>query len=164
MNAAEAWGIVSGLKKSAQETAARIAEPARMTEAEKVLRFALAGNATFTIVSLKTGTRFTYKVRASDDGKVFFVKVLTGSDNENDFTFLGTIWSDSRVFRRGNRAPISEEAPSSKAFARFWSKLLAGSIPETLEFHHAGRCGRCGRKLTTPESVQRGLGPECSSR
>jgi hypothetical protein len=163
MNAAEAWGVMAGLRQSAQETAARLAEPARMTEAEKVLRFALAGNATFTIVSLKTGTRFTFKVRAKDE-RMSFVSLLTGSDNENDFSYLGTIFSDSRTFRHGRKSRITEDAPSSRAFAWFWSKLLGGALPETMEFHHAGRCGRCGRKLTVPESVETGLGPECATR
>lgn len=95
-------------------------------------------------------------MRESDDGKLFFVKVLTGANNEEDYTYLGTIWSDSRVYRRGNRSPISEEAPSAKAFAWFWRRLLAGELPDT--------CGRCGRKLTVPSSVETGLGPECATR
>lgn len=163
MSSAEAWGIMAGLERDSKAKEA-CSEPARMTEAERIKRFILAGNATFTIVSQKTGARFTFKVRESDDGKVFFVKVLTGSNNEEDFTFLGTIWSDSRAYRRGNRSPISESAPSAKAFGWFWSKLLGGTLPETCEFFHAGRCGRCGRKLTVPSSVETGLGPECASR
>jgi hypothetical protein len=27
--------------------------------------------------------------------------------------------------------------------------------------HHEGRCGRCGRTLTVPESIESGFGPEC---
>lgn len=163
----EAWGVLTGLRKSAMESNMAYlnhAETNRMTEGADVLKFALAGNSTFTIVSKKTANRFTYKVRVSEDGKLFFVKVLTGNDNENDFTFLGTIWSDSRRFRRGNRSPISEGAPSAQAFAWFWSKLLTGALPSTLDFHHEGRCGRCGRKLTVPESIRTGLGPECASK
>lgn len=26
-----------------------------------------------------------------------------------------------------------------------------------------GRCGRCGRRLTDPESIRRGIGPECAA-
>ena len=138
--------------------------PAKMTEAEKVLRFALAGNATFTIASLKTGTRFTYKMRQSEDGMVWFVKVLTGADNESDYTFLGTIGRFTRSFCKSPKSPIAEIAPSVLAFVWFWSKITAGHLPVTLEFFHEGRCGRCGRKLTVPESIMTGLGPECASR
>src|SRR6188474_3538463 len=40
----------------------------RITDAISVRAFVLGGNATFTIVSVKTGTRFTFKVRAPKDG------------------------------------------------------------------------------------------------
>ena len=36
------------------------------------------------------------------------------------------------------------------------------ALPKTVEVWHEGICGRCGRKLTVPESVERGLGPECA--
>ena len=28
----------------------------------------------------------------------------------------------------------------------------------------AGKCGMCGHKLTTPESIKRGIGPECAGK
>jgi hypothetical protein len=28
--------------------------------------------------------------------------------------------------------------------------------------HHEGKCGRCGRLLTVPSSIESGIGPECS--
>jgi hypothetical protein len=37
-------------------------------------------------------------------------------------------------------------------------------LPKGLKVHHEGRCCRCGRKLTVPESIETGLGPECASR
>jgi hypothetical protein len=36
-----------------------------------------------------------------------------------------------------------------------------GVLGRLLEVWHEGRCGRCGRALTVPESVERGIGPEC---
>lgn len=33
-----------------------------------------------------------------------------------------------------------------------------------LQIFHEGRCGRCGRVLTVPESVETGFGPECAGR
>lgn len=30
-----------------------------------------------------------------------------------------------------------------------------------MNFYHMGICGRCGRALTTPESITRGIGPVC---
>jgi hypothetical protein len=121
--------------------------------------FALGGNSTFTVKSLKTGTHFTYKVR-QPKGKPHFVSVLTGSDNENDFTFLGTIF-DGRAYVPSRRN-IAPTAPSAIAFDYVWNRI--DSLPANVEFHHEGRCACCGRKLTTPESVARGIGPECASK
>lgn len=30
-----------------------------------------------------------------------------------------------------------------------------------VEIWHEGKCGRCGRQLTVPESIESGFGPEC---
>lgn len=38
----------------------------------------------------------------------------------------------------------------------------ASTIAERL--NGAGRCSRCGRELSDPRSVQRGIGPECVKR
>lgn len=134
-------------------------QPHHMQSVGDVREFILAGNATFTLRSAKTGTRFTYKIRHPED-KPHFVSVLTGSDNESDFTFLGTIFPDGK-YKHGARAKITQEAPSAQAFGWFYSKLNQGELHPQLEVWHEGRCGRCGRKLTVPESVENGLGPEC---
>lgn len=121
-------------------------------------QFALAGNATFTVVNEETGNRFTFKVQASDDGKRHYVKVLTGPDNWTNYTYLGTIF-DGKNYKHGKQSSISEKAQSAKVFAWFWSHL--DNLPENVKVHHEGKCGRCGRKLTVPESIVSGFGPEC---
>lgn len=132
---------------------------APMTSASAVLTFALAGRARLTFRSKKTGTRFTYKVTAKE-GKPAFVSLMTGSDNEGDFEYLGTIFNE-KSFSHGRKSRIAQDAPSAKAFAWVWAQVQNGVIPESLEVWHEGRCGRCGRVLTVPESIATGLGPEC---
>jgi hypothetical protein len=134
----------------------------RMTDVAQIKTFVRGGKARFTLVSTATGNRVTFKVSDSDDGKVNFVKVLTGSDNTNSYTFLGTIFSDG-TYRRGLRSPIGDDAPSARAFAWFFDHVATGDISK-LEFWHEGRCGRCGRVLTVPESIATGFGPECAGR
>lgn len=128
-------------------------------------RFILAGNATFTIVSAKTGTRFTYKIRAKeiDGGRTLhFVSVLTGADNESDFTFLGTIF-EGREFKHSKRSRIGSDAPSARAFVWSFNRIMSNSLNNEASVHHEGKCGRCGRKLTVPRSIEIGLGPECEN-
>lgn len=129
-------------------------------------RFALAGDAIFTLRSCRTGARFTYRVETdrSQAARPSFVSVLVGPDNTGDFQFLGAIFRDiaGPTFRHGRRSRISPTAPSSQAFAFAWThrRHLDGLV----EVFHAGRCCRCGRMLTTPESVAAGIGPECAKR
>lgn len=124
-------------------------------------KFVLAGNATFTLTSKKTGKRFTYKVRQPQPDKPHFVSLLSGANNESDFNFLGTIFSDT-AFVHGKRSRISRKAPSAMAFNWFWDHI--NNLPEDkVEVHHEGKCCRCGRKLTVPSSIESGIGPECAA-
>lgn len=132
----------------------------RLDSASAVHAYALAGNATLTLQSVRTGVRFTYRLRAARDGKLTFVEVLTGADNEAAFAYLGTIRDDA--FAHGRKSEISATAPSAAAFAWTWERVAAGHMPDTLEVWHEGRCGRCNRKLTVPESIASGIGPECA--
>jgi len=59
------------------------------------MTYCFAGSARFTVTSRKTGTRFTYHVRRAkgeDESRPWFARVLTGSDNENDYEFFGTVF------------------------------------------------------------------------
>jgi len=58
---------------------------------------------------------------------------------------------------------VSEDDPKAKGFAWVWKRLQARHpFPPSVQFWHEGRCGRCGRLLSNPDSIQRGLGPECA--
>lgn len=131
--------------------------------AQSVKDFALAGRAIFTVVSKKTGSRFTYKIRKSDDGKLHFVAVLTGPENTSDYTYLGTIFGE-RDYRHGRKSRIGFDAPSAKAFEWFWNQAVRFGKLDQVEIYHEGRCCRCGRALTVPESVAAGIGPECAGK
>lgn len=135
----------------------------RLSTVEKVVEFAQAGNATLTLVSRKSGERFTYKIQESDNGWLFFVSVLTGSDNETDYKYLGCL-RNGQYKHGGHKAKVGADAQSAKAFGWFWGQIHANNLPDTVEVWHEGRCGRCGRKLTVPASVERGIGPECATR
>lgn len=128
----------------------------------QIASFALAGNATITVVNPRSGARFTYKIKAPrnrNDATVRYVSVLRGPNNETDYGYIGYIRADG--FRYGgNRASVSPDAKSYKAFAWFWEHITDPRI----EVYHEGKCGRCGRTLTVPESIESGFGPECISK
>lgn len=135
--------------------------PSPFTTSDAIRRYALAGRAVFTLVSKRTGTRFTYRVtRSTDDSPRHFVSVLTGPDQ---YTYLGTVFEKSR-YEHGRKSTIGTDAPSAQAFDWFWNVSLAERQLGAVEVYHAGRCGRCGRELTTVESVTLGLGPVCATK
>jgi len=140
---------------------------AEFRAADVTVAFMLAGNAHVTFQSAKTGTRFTYHVVAAPPPSVVsnvpvshFVHVLVGPD---DYKYLGCIYTN-RLYKHGHNSRIDRNAKSAIAFAWVWGKLTAGKMPDVLGVWHEGRCGKCGRRLTTPESIESGLGPICAKK
>jgi len=132
-------------------------------DVQTALDFMFGGNATFTLVSLKTQTRYTFRLRSKDDGNLFFASTLTGPNNDDDYTYLGTYWPhDGRGLHAGKKGNAQDVR--FKGLAYLIRKLKAGEFPHDVEMWHEGRCGRCNRKLTDPVSIARGLGPECAGK
>jgi hypothetical protein len=168
--------IAPGLAEQCRDHSMR----GRLTTRADVRRFMEAGNATLTIVS-RTGTRFTYKCGRPRTGSEYdaarapvFVKVLTGPDNENDYQYLATIFRADGKYPEGElryvhsrKSRVGPKAPSAQALEWLVGVLNLGitdrraDMPAACEVWHEGRCGRCGLKLTVPESVASGFGPDC---
>lgn len=130
---------------------------------EALLRFLLAGRALVTLRSVKTGKRYTYRVQRPKEDAPHFVSVLYGPDNDTDYRYIGTIF-ESKTFRRTDKSKLPETDQRFVAWAWFWRVLWEKpELPDTLEVFHEGRCGRCGRTLTVPSSIETGLGPKCAA-
>lgn len=136
--------------------------------AQDALDYIFGGNATVTLTSAKSGDHYTYKVRQKDneDGTKtpFFVSVLNGPDNYANYKYIGMVNAETRdridAGRKGDRA-----APAFLAFDWALAHLTTRkAIPDTLTIQHEGKCCRCGRKLTHPESIASGIGPDCATR
>lgn len=134
------------------------------------------GSAIFTLAfkdSAGLDQRFTYKVsyksgeETHNHKSMYFVKVLTGADNSNSYTYLGYLQDNGLFWKHDNKQRIGYEAPSAKTFRWLirqvftWKKNDLGS---RVEFWHEGCCGRCGRRLTVPISVATGFGPDCAGQ
>lgn len=132
--------------------------------AENALEYLLAGKATVTLVSKSTGTRFTYRIARKDQTQPHFVRLLTGPDNTRSYSYMGRIDKGQYIHDRKNRAG-REDSPAAKGFRYVLYKLLArefDTVNAQVEIWHEGKCGRCGRKLTVPESIATGIGPVCA--
>ena len=123
---------------------------------EMGLNFIFGGKAFVTFLNTNTSNRFTYKVLKHKTDDIYFVNVLTSPDT---YTFFGTYRNGQ--FRHSPKARISAEAQSVKVFQFVITKLATNTLSNLIEIYHDGRCGKCGKRLTTPNSIQYGYGPEC---
>ncbi len=130
--------------------------------------FILGGRAILTMIG--KAARYTFKVRRADPTErnpnptLYFVSVMTGTDNEASYTYLGILDRFTGAVRpsRGSKLPDTHPAFQAAAWA-FPQVFLHGRLPGG-QVLHAGRCGRCAKLLTTPESIAAGFGPECRGK
>ena len=136
------------------------------------LRYMLAGKSEFTMISLRTGGRLKYKLTKKqtknnkDDTSEFIYYVNTFDGGE--YKYAGVLFYDrvEDVFRfgKGAKGKIPSTHINIQSLLFVINKLNEGNDAINIELYHVGKCGRCGRKLTTPESLLLGLGPECSAK
>lgn len=142
-----------------------------------VLDFITAGKAVVTLHNIATDNHFTYKIcapteetekgghKVNHEADVRFVKILTGPDNENSYTYAGFLKKGQDgwvLIHGGKKAKIGPEAQSFKALS--WVLAHVENLPTNVEVLHNGHCARCGRQLTVPSSLEIGLGPECAQK
>ena len=119
--------------------------------------YMLAGDAVLTFRNIRTAKRHTFRItKAKDRDEPHFIKVMTSSEGSK---FLGTIFN-RRIYRRGHKSTYSKESDQHRAFEWLWKNI--DDIHPDIEVWHEGRCLRCHRRLTVPESIERGYGPECA--
>ena len=109
---------------------------------------------TYTLQHEEGHTTFRVKIQPSDAKfapGATVIELLVGQDNEGDYSTFGFL-RDGRVFPF--KAFRSHETLLERA-----NEFLRD--PEGDKVLASKRCARCNRKLTTPESIEAGFGPEC---
>jgi hypothetical protein len=130
--------------------------------------FLLAGHAIFTVENT-TGDHWTYRVSACEGNPdIMFVSLLTGPQNTSDYTYLGLLIVKDAIVRLTKKSAYSEDTKAVQIIRRVICRLYdgQGSVIEAAgwKVHHIGKCGRCGRPLTTPASIESGIGPICEGK
>lgn len=123
-------------------------------------------NGTYTVTSPKGGHR-TFSIRTAKNGKLKgsrILSMLTGPNNTRDYTGFGFV-NENGVAIWGKR----KDNPDWEKYAKLlWSLATEGEVsPYYLMGYRLlveGTCIRCNRKLTHPDSIASGIGPECSQR
>lgn len=114
---------------------------------------------TITVV-LTNGKHFTYRIetvkRGDLEGKRI-VSLLVGPDNNRSYKGFGFVSTCGRFINLWKKC-------DTEAFQKH-RILLVGNANELItQWLQSGKCKRCGRKLTTPESIERGIGPDCAGK
>ena len=130
--------------------------------------FITAGKATFTVSNGK-GEHYTYRVTKKEAQGNYpaahFINLLTGPDNTSDYTYLGVLDAATGKVRTTAKSRYNSDSKPVKVAS--WALSIVwqnATLPEGYAIQHEGRCGRCGRALTVPESIESGIGPECASK
>lgn len=163
---------------SPAELEAARASRAQLTEMNHIRAFVTAGRAVFTLVSKRTGNRRTFRVRRGESRPgetrppLYFVDLLAGPDNTHDYRYLGftRTLNDGVMTWTLNKHGWGREAAGIVRWFIGCLNSVHGEGPGAraaqffadCEFWHEGRCGRCGRALTDPESIKAGIGPVCA--
>lgn len=141
-----------------------------LIQLDRALMYMLAGKSEFILHSSKTNQDFTYRLtrKTSKDSKegdnkyIYFLNVKMG----HQWVYAGVLWFDlengNYRFAKGQKGQIDASDINIRSLLFVMNKLQINQIPMYCSVFHTGKCGLCGKKLTTPESILTGLGPSCS--
>lgn len=121
-------------------------------------------NGEFTIHNPTTGNHRTFRIKTARNGNLKgkrIVSLLTGNDNTSDYKGFAFVYDDKIVVWQKYRG----DGPWESYATLLWSMIVKGSespyAQKGATIKESRHCARCNRLLTEPESIDRGLGPEC---
>lgn len=120
-------------------------------ELDDLMTLMVAGNFTFSVKSLKTNNHYTFEVKENPDDDIEWIVYHMG-------VVVGWLTFNKQL----NFTPSKYSVIPTylKAFI-VTLNLAKENRTGLIELWGSGKCARCGRKLTTEESVILGIGPEC---
>lgn len=109
-------------------------------------------------IRVRTPRQGTYSARMGWQ----YVAFLSGSDNESSYTGFGRL--------EGARTRLDGSYRRNEQLGLALELLVGYAQKDQLDNSRqrfalvSGRCWNCGRTLTVPASIHRGLGPDCAAR
>lgn len=127
-------------------------------------------NGRYTLKS-PTGQHRTFMIKTQPDNSSFcpgkrVVALLTGPDNESSYRSFAFMDDNGiHVWRKYRCIPGQEPTVWERYAQMLWQ--MATNPASTYHQRGAeilieGRCCRCNRALTHPDSIETGIGPECA--
>ena len=116
----------------------------------------LTHNGTLTVTNPKTGEHRTYKISTVKQGPLAGKRILSymyGTDNTSEYKGFAFV-TEQGVSLWGKY--------KGQDFFEKSARMLANIDKYPVEVLFATKCRKCNRKLTNPESIISGIGPECA--
>jgi hypothetical protein len=139
--------------------------------------FVTAGNAIFTVQVNEE--HFTYRInkplfekgrRLKDVERInkpYFIGKLAGPDNHSDYRYLGIFHHEDFSVEITAKSRYTKSSIAVKVLEVALASIFVGDasiLPSDYRILPPTHCGRCGRLLTVPESIDNGIGPECFTK
>lgn len=116
------------------------------------IEFFSGGNAQFTVRYF--GKHFYYQIKKPRQNMPFFIRTNS--------KYVGAYRPATNDIKFSPKSFYRETAEEVQAL--LWAFETIKKKEYTDNIFHAGKCCRCGRFLSTPESVANGIGPECDTK
>lgn len=129
-------------------------------------------NGIYTVKNRETGEYRTFKIRTISEDSRFApgertIAILTSPDNNRGYTQFGFVTDAGIAIWRKKQGGKNQAWTKWQWFAfMVWDVLTNdGAVMKEkgkeYDVELSKRCLRCNRRLTTPESLKHGIGPEC---
>lgn len=139
----------------------------KLTDKDEIQMYVYGGKGRFRLKSLNSNKEFTYKIsniskrNKNYDEYTFYVSLVVPGGTQ----FMGVLKTVENKYIHAKSSPMSYDSSEVKGFRWLLDQFTKeGDFNEMMEFYHMGICSCCGRSLTTPESVELGIGPVCFER
>jgi hypothetical protein len=121
--------------------------------------FVMAGRATFTVDTPHDYYTFhVWKKRFKGAGRTWWFAY----QDTRLGRYIGSIEPHAGRIQLTSKSWIGRDDPLFVTLQTVLDHIWHNTaLPGDWSIMHAGTCGACGRALTAPESIERGIGPEC---
>jgi len=128
-----------------------------------MIKISKINNGTFTLINKDTETYVTLKIHTVQKGNLEgkrMVSKLIGPDNETSYKGFAFVDDNDNinVWRKCQDKKTLQTAHILRSMAIDGDK---SKYADKVDMQLSKRCMRCNRKLTTPQSLEDGIGPLC---
>jgi hypothetical protein len=120
-------------------------------------------NGTFTLVNKATDTHITLRIHTVKSGDLKGKRIISkmnGRDNTRDYQGIAFL-NKQDTYSLWARHRTDKNASTISILLAMIIKGKESRFSDRVEIKESRKCLRCNRKLTNPQSVEDGIGPEC---